>query len=94
MYILQKPLITEKASERHEKNVYWFLVNIKAKKHEIKKEVEVLYKVKVSSINTMIYPVKKKNKYTKKGVISTRKSGYKKAIVQLVKGNVIDLYKT
>ncbi len=92
MTVLQKPLITEKASKNNDKGVYCFLANQHAKKIVIKKEIESLYNVKVISINTMIYPIKRMQRYTKKGIVNSKKSGYKKAIVTLKQGDVIDFY--
>lgn len=93
MSILIKPIITEKAtndSELH--NRYAFVVDKNANKIEIKEAVEAAYGVSISSIKTLNYPVKRSTKYTKKGLVSAAKSGYKKAIVQLAEGDSIDFY--
>jgi len=93
MSILVKPIITEKAtndSELH--NRYTFVVDKDANKIEIKEAVEAAYGVSISSIKTLNYPVKRSTKYTKKGLVSAAKSGYKKAIVQLAEGDSIDFY--
>jgi len=93
MEILKKPLITEKASALSEKaGKYTFLVNKKANKVEIKKAVEKMYGVNVEEVNTLIIASKPKNRNTKTRVISGRKSSYKKAIVKVAKGEVIDFY--
>lgn len=93
MNILIKPLITEKMTAQGERfNRYGFVVDKKATKPQIKKAVESLYGVSVSSINTMIYGGKKKSRYTKSGVISGRTNYYKKAIVTLADGDTIDFY--
>jgi large subunit ribosomal protein L23 len=93
MEILKKPLITEKASALSEKaGKYTFLVNKKANKVEIKKAVEKMYGVNVEEVNTLIIASKPKNRNTKTRVISGRKSSYKKAIVKVAQGEVIDFY--
>ena len=92
MDILLKPLITEKTSNLSEENKYAFLVNVKANKVEIKKAVEEMYGVGVSSVNTSINLGKKKNRFTKAGMISGRKSTTKKAIVKVAEGDMIDFY--
>ena len=93
MSILIKPIITEKAMDSSEVfNCYTFAVNSKANKIEIKLAVEAAYGVSVMKVRTMIYPVKRNTKYTKKGMVTGMKSAYKKAVVQLVEGDNIDLY--
>ena len=90
--ILQKPLITEKVTKANERGVYGFIVNRKANKIDIQKSVEKFYNVTVESVNTMRYRGKKKVRYTKTGTNKGRTSAYKKALVTLKTGNVIDFY--
>ena len=93
MSILIKPIITEKATKDSEVlNRYAFVVNSNANKIEIKDAVEATYGVSVEKVRTMIYPVKRSTKYTKKGVVQSKVSGYKKAIVQVAEGENIDFY--
>ena len=84
---IRNPIITEKATILSEQNKTVFKVHEKANKKTIKKNIEKLFKVKVVKIN--IINLKSKKKF-KQGRIST-KSGYKKAIVTLKKGQSIDL---
>ena len=92
MSVLIKPLITEKASALNEKGKYGFIVEKAANKVEIKKEVEKMYGVTVESVNTMIYQGRSKSRYTKSRVISGRTSSFKKAVVTVADGDVIDFY--
>ena len=93
MSILVKPIITEKANELTEKlNRYTFVVNMNANKIEIKEAVEATYGVSVEKVRTLIYPVKRTTKYTKKGVVASKTSAYKKAVIELAEGDVIDFY--
>lgn len=92
MNILIKPIVTEKVSDLNEKGKYGFVVNKNANKVEIKKAVEKMYGVNVDSVNTMIYPGKQKTRYTKARIISGRTSQYKKAIITVAEGEVIDFY--
>lgn len=93
MRILVKPIITEKATDQSElNNCYTFVVNKLANKIEVKEAVESAYGVSVTDVRTMNYPVKRKTKFTKKGVVSGMKGAYKKAIVQLAEGENIDFY--
>ena len=92
MSILKKPLVTEKVSALNEKGKYGFIVDPDANKVEIKKAVEKQYGVNVERVNTMLVMGKKKTRYTKAGVLAGRKPSYKKAIVTLAAGEVIDFY--
>lgn len=92
MSILKKPLVTEKVSALNEKGKYGFLVDSEANKVEIKKAVEKMYGVNVEKVNTINVMGKFKSRYTKAGVLSGRKPSYKKAIVTVAEGEVIDFY--
>ncbi|MGY6649868.1 50S ribosomal protein L23 [Wenyingzhuangia sp. IMCC45574] len=93
MSILVKPIITEKATKDSELlNRYTFVVDKRANKIEIKEAVEAAYGVSVEQVRTMIYPVKRSTKYTKKGMVESKISAYKKAIVEVAEGENIDLY--
>lgn len=62
--IIIAPLSTEKAVRLMEaENKLVFLVDRKATKADIKKELEETYKVKVKSVNTLISPDAKKRAY-------------------------------
>ena len=92
MSVLKKPLVTEKVSALNEKGKYGFIVDTDANKIEIKNAVEKQYGVNVEQVNTMVVMGKKKTRYTKAGVLAGRKPSFKKAIVTLASGEVIDFY--
>ncbi|MEQ8470919.1 MAG: 50S ribosomal protein L23 [Marinoscillum sp.] len=92
MGVLVKPLVTEKASALNEHGKYGFIVAKDANKVQIKKEVEQTYGVTVESVNTMIQPGKSKSRYTKSGVIQGKTPAYKKAIIKVADGEIIDFY--
>lgn len=92
MSILSSPLVTEKVSALNEKGKYGFIVDAEANKVEIKSAVEKMYGVNVKSVNTINVLGKFKSRFTKAGVLSGRKPSYKKAIVTLAEGEVIDFY--
>ncbi len=93
MDIIKKPILTEKMLDQTDKfNRYGFIVDKKATKPQIKKAIEDLYGVKVVAIRTMIYPAKKKMKFTKRGILRGTEGAYKKAIVELAEGQNIDFY--
>jgi len=92
MSILKQPLVTEKVSALNEKGKYGFIVAADANKVEIKKAVEKQYGVNVEKVNTMNVMGKQKTRYTKTGILSGRRPSYKKAVVTLAQGEVIDFY--
>ncbi len=93
MSIIIKPIVTEKMTSLGEKySRYGFRVSSGANKLEIKKAVEDMYNVTVESVNTIQVAGKNKSRYTKSGIIKGTTASYKKAIVTLKKGEVIDFY--
>ena len=92
MGVLIKPLVTEKVSAMNEHGKYGFVVSKRSNKIQIKNEVEKTYGVNVESVNTMIHPGKSKSRYTKSGVITGKSPSYKKAIVKVADGEIIDFY--
>jgi len=91
--ILIKPLITEKMTADTEKNnAYGFVVADRANKVEIKKAVEKEYGVNVTSVRTVRVDGKSRQRFTKTGVIKGRTVGYKKALISIAEGEMIDFY--
>ena len=84
---IRSPIITEKATILSEQNKTVFKVHSSADKKNIKKSIEKLFKVNVVKINIINQKSKLKMKQGKKSF----KSGYKKAIITLKKGQSIDL---
>lgn len=93
MDILVKPIITEKmTAQAEEMGRYGFIVDRRATKIQIRQAIEGLYGVKVSAVNTMRYGGKNKSRYTKTGFVQGKTNAYKKAIITLNQGEVIDFY--
>jgi large subunit ribosomal protein L23 len=91
--VLIKPILTEKANAQQEKlRRYAFKVSKKANKLEIKKAVESFYGVTVTGVNTTVTPAKDKSRFTKAGILTGRKPGFKKAYITVAEGDTIDLY--
>lgn len=87
--IIQKLILTEKGSRETEKNnCYFFRVEPSANKQEVKKAVEVVFKVHVVKVNIMNCRGKLKRQRTAK---YGRTSSFKKAIVTLQKGEKIEI---
>ena len=81
------PNVTEKSTSLSELNKVVFKVHKGASKNSIKKSIEKIFKVNVIKVNTINLKGKTKLVRNKKAY----KSGYKKAIVTLKKGQNIDL---
>lgn len=82
-HIILKPIITEKTTKLKEKNrEVCFQVASGANKTEIKKAVELLFKVKVESVRTQ----NKIGKWRRVGRSQGQRSGWKKAYVKLKEG--------
>ena len=93
MSVLKKPIATEKYTRLGEKlNQYAFIVDKKATKDIIKKEIQKVYDVNVTAIRTMTYLGKSKVRHTKKGFVEGKKADFKKAVVTLKKGEQLDFY--
>ena len=84
---IRNPIITEKATILSEQNKSVFKVHKNANKKTIKKNIEKLFKVNVTKINIINQKSKMKIKQGRK----TFKTGYKKAIITLKKGQNIYL---
>ncbi len=84
--IIKKPLTTEKSTNLQQFNQYSFIVSKNSNSIEIKKAIEIIFKVKVNKVNTSILRGKGK---TFKGQYGFRKDT-KRAIVTLDEGNTID----
>tara|TARA_B100000029_G_C17117832_1_gene793953 strand:+ start:22 stop:315 length:294 start_codon:yes stop_codon:yes gene_type:complete len=85
--IIISPNVTEKSTSLSEFNKVVFKVKKDVSKELIKKSVEKLFKVNVIKVNTLNIKGKVKLVRGKKA----KKSGYKKAIITLKKGQNIDL---
>ncbi|WP_339838952.1 50S ribosomal protein L23 [uncultured Maribacter sp.] len=93
MSVLIKPIITEKMTADSElNNRYGFVVNPKANKLQIKDAIEATYGVSVKKVRTMNYGPSRKSRYTKTGVQHGKTNAIKKAIVDVVEGDIIDFY--
>jgi large subunit ribosomal protein L23 len=84
--IIVAPHLTEKATLGSENNQVTFEVAKDATKPQIKEAVEALFGVKVKGVNTLI----QKGKLKRFRGIKGRRSDFKKAIITLEEGSVID----
>ena len=84
--LIRQSWITERTGDLSNLGKYVFVVDKKANKPEVRKAVESLYGVKVSSVNIL----NAKGKQKRLGKTMGRVSGFKKAIVTLKKGEKIE----
>ncbi len=94
--VLIQPVVTEKSTAQiEEKNVYTFIVNKDANKHEIARAVEKAWDVTVLDVRTMRYYGKAKRSILgriHKNWDLGRRPTFKKAVVQLAEGDHIEFY--
>jgi len=94
--ILVRPVVTEKSTDMIENmNVYTFIVNKDANKHEIARAVEKAWEVTVLDVRTMRYAGKSKRSVLgriHKNWALGRRPSFKKAVVQLAEGDHIEFY--
>jgi large subunit ribosomal protein L23 len=86
--VIKYPIITEKTTKLLEKNQYSFIVDRYSDKITIKAVIEYLFNVKVIKVNTSRLPPKQK----RVGKYIGWKPEYKKVIVTLSEGDVINLF--
>src|SRR5690606_2244364 len=83
--ILIRPLVTEKLTGLMDEGHYAFVVDRRANKVEIRKAVEQRYPgVKIKEVRTMVVRGKRRRQFTRRGVLSGRTAGFKKALVTLL----------
>jgi large subunit ribosomal protein L23 len=85
--LIQKPIITEKATMASEAGAVVFQVHMDATKPMIKEAIEAIFGVKVKAVNTTITKGKSKRFRGRQG----ERSDKKKAYVTLEAGNTIDV---
>lgn len=86
-WVITNPRITEKAAMISGDNVYTFDVATKANKIQIKKAIKAQYNVSPLKVNVIAAKARKATKRGRK----VHKSGSKKAMVYLKKGDSIEL---
>ena len=89
---LIKPLVSEKSfNGAQNRNEYTFLVTGESTKPQIKVAVEEAFGVKVLSVRTSVAKLKTK----KRGRFTvTKKAEFKKAVIKLKAGDVIEVFET
>jgi large subunit ribosomal protein L23 len=90
--VLRRPLVTEKSNYQSGKLIqYTFEVSEEATRTMVKDAVETLYDVSVVRVN-IINTAAKRGRRAKSRRLLVRKSGYKKAIIKLAKGQTLPMF--
>jgi len=84
--VLKRPILTEKSDYQRDDNQYVFEVDRRANKLQIREAIEMLFDVRVDSVNTMM--MKPKRRRLGRRMITTRPA-WKKAVVTLAPGERI-----
>ena len=86
--VLLAPVVSEKSYGLIEDRKYSFRVHPDAHKTQIRQAVEELFEVHVENVNILKVQAKPKRRGLSKGI----RPGWKKAIVQVREGEVIEIF--
>ncbi len=86
--ILRRPILSEKSSRLQEEGKYVFEVHDTATKSQVKKAVELAFKVKVVKVNIAKIPGKRR-RFGRREVVGP---SWKKAVVTLEPGHKIQFF--
>jgi large subunit ribosomal protein L23 len=86
--VLIRPVVSEKSYALLDENKYTFVVDPRANKTQIKEAVQAVFEVKVTGVNTINRPGKRKRTRTGFG----KRPNTKRAIVTLAEGDRIDIF--
>lgn len=86
--VILAPVISEKSYSLIDENAYTFVVHPSANKTEIRQAVELIWGVKVVSVNTVNRKGKKKRFRFKEG----KRPDSKRAVVKLAPGDSIEIF--
>lgn len=92
MIVLKRPIISEKSMKLAQIGLYTFEVDKKATKPQIAKQVSEKFNIKVLKVR--VVNIKDKMRSQKKVRKVYASSGFKKAMVQLKKGDTIAIFET
>lgn len=88
--IIVEPVISEKSYGLMDENKYTFIVRPDANKTQIRQAIEKIFEVKVTNVNTLNRPGKRKRTRTGFG----KRPDTKRAIVSVAEGDRIDIFGT
>jgi large subunit ribosomal protein L23 len=86
--VVLAPVVSEKSYAASTRGTYTFKVHQDAHKTQIRQAVEQLFDVHVERVNVIKVPAKPK----RRGAFKGTRPGWKKAVVQLRAGDVIEIF--
>ena len=86
--VILAPIVSEKSYANSTRGSYTFRVHSDAHKTQIRQAVEELFEVHVENVNIIKVQAKPKRRGMSKGT----RPGWKKAIVQVREGDVIEIF--
>ena len=86
--VVLAPVVSEKSYAASTRGTYTFKVRPDAHKVQIRQAVEQLFEVHVERVNVIKVPAKPK----RRGAFKGTRPGWKKAVVQLRAGDVIEIF--
>jgi large subunit ribosomal protein L23 len=89
--VIIEPIVSEKSYALLDQNVYTFRVHPDASKPEIADAVRAIFNVRVTKVNTLNRPGKRKR--NRRTWTWGSRPDHKRAIVTLAEGDSIDLFK-
>jgi large subunit ribosomal protein L23 len=90
--VIVRPIVSEKSYALSERGVYIFIVPPDSNKVEIRRAVERVFNVKVTNVNTLNRPGKRKR--NRRQQTFGKQADTKRAIVTLAAGQSIPLFET
>lgn len=88
--VLLEPVVSEKAYDLFEQDVYVFRVHPSATKGEIRNAVQIIFDVTVTNVNTLNR--KGKKRINRRTNITGKRPDTKRAIVKLAPGDSIPIF--
>jgi large subunit ribosomal protein L23 len=90
--VIIRPVVSEKSYALSEKGVYIFVVAPETNKIEIRRAVEKIFNVRVTNVNTLNRPGKRKR--NRRQSTFGKRADTKRAVVTLEAGQTIPLFET
>jgi large subunit ribosomal protein L23 len=88
--VILRPIVSEKSYSGLENNSYTFLVDPRANKTEIKEAVQAIWRVRVTSVNTL----RRRGKVKRTRYTLGKRPDEKRAVVTLAEGDSIEIFET
>ena len=93
--VVRRPVVSEKSIDESSRGKYTFQVHPDANKIQIKAAIESLYeaeKITVVAVNVLTRQPKTKQRGTKRGRVTGKVAGWRKAVVTLAPGQKIQFF--